>query len=151
VKIDWNISDDTYFLEVKESTVEDSGKYTVTIGNKYGKVEESVDVSVKMPEAEVKEEEVTVEEAPKVEKTKEQTPEPVEEEPVEEVKLPEFSSKPEAVSVVEGESILIKFKLTEGTKGSMLPYPCAYSRFLSAGMKLPCDDNMLLMFVVHIN
>ena len=115
IKIDWNVSDDTYFLEINESTVEDSGKYTVTVSNKGGSVEESVDVTVKLPAPEVKEEEVSAEaavevaEAPEV---KEEAKEAVVEEVV--VKVPEFAMSPQAVTVTEGESFVLKFRLVEG-------------------------------------
>ena len=115
VKIDWNISDDTHFLEIKESVVEDSGKYTVNVSNKSGSVEESVEVTVKLPaqepQQEVQEEEVSADLSAK----SEEKPEVSEEAEVEAVvKLPEFSMKPEAVSVVQGEKIIIKFCLVEG-------------------------------------
>ena len=133
VKIDWNISDDTHFLEIKESVVEDSGKYTVNVSNKSGSVEESVEVTVKLPaqepQQEVQEEEVSVEAAPDAEKAPEKKEEPKEvvEEPLEEtkadkaeekpsVKLPEFTLSPEPVTVAEGEAFTLKFRLVEGTK-----------------------------------
>ena len=97
-----NNKDDVYFLEVAKSAVEDSGKYTVTVSNKSGgSVEENVDVTVTLPAEEAKQ------------ATEEANTEAL-------VKLPEFSSKPETVSVSEGETILIKFSLVKGNNCTLL-------------------------------
>ena len=113
VKMDKN-KDGTYFLQVNKSAVEDSGKYTVAVSNKNGQggyVEENVEVTVKAAPS-VVQEDVNADAAVKVD----QPPHEEQTEAVEAVvKLPQFSQPPEAVSVVEGETILIVFKLVQGT------------------------------------
>ena len=100
VKIDWNIKDDTQFIQFKKSTMEDSGEYTVTVSNSAGEVKKTAKVVVEKPAPEEPEEEEEEEEESEEEEEK--------------VVKPEFVKMPKGVSVMEGETILIKFLLKEG-------------------------------------
>ena len=46
LRIDWNISDDSYFLEIHNATLEDVGKYTVVVSNDAGRAEVITEVKV---------------------------------------------------------------------------------------------------------
>ena len=46
LKIDWNISDDTYFLEITDATLEDSGIYKVVLSNSAGSEMDYTEVKV---------------------------------------------------------------------------------------------------------
>ena len=46
VKIDWNISSNTHFLQITDATVEDDAYYKVTISNETGSVSKEVRVKV---------------------------------------------------------------------------------------------------------
>ena len=124
VKINWNISDDTQFIEIKQSRVEDAGEYTVTVSSAGGKVSKTATVVVNAAAEDVTVEEDLIEmedvapachappaPKPEVPPKKEEEEESSEEEGVEKAEILSFTS---SVSVEEGETILIKFKLKEG-------------------------------------
>ena len=139
IKQDWDILDDTYFLQVKESTTKDSGMYTVIISNTAGKTEASVEVTVNAPKIEepkkeVLEEKTAMDEAavacdaplkapepvkepePTPEEPKKPEPQKIEPEP-EPVPKPKFQYSPKSVRVEEGDLIRLAFKLMEGIPG----------------------------------
>ena len=117
LKIDWNISDDSFYLEIRKAILDDAGKYTVVISNDSGKAEVTTDVQVK--EAEV--EEIKEDKVAEVESGKEIKIEEAREEKAENIEakviLPVFKKKPESLIIDEGGKIQLKFQLEEGTIG----------------------------------
>lgn len=124
IKIDWNISDDTYFLEIHEATTEDCGTYTARVCDRGGSVETNVDVCVTLPVVEKNESTVseTVEEAPAKKQEEPEVKQSVAEdkekdknEDKKDIVKPKFSKSPKATKLEEGDEIKLIFKLVEGS------------------------------------
>lgn len=123
IKADWDLKDDSYFLEIKESTAEDSGEYSVVAKNEGGTVESTVKVTVKEPVVEEAPKEEPKDE-PKEEPKKKPKEEPQEEEIKPEVEekveaackkeevlpLPQFDTEPQPINVKLGETIKLTCK-----------------------------------------
>ena len=118
-------ADGTYLLEVVQSRVEDSGEYSVTVSNESGEcAEENVEVTVTLPRREQATDDVNAEEAVTVAQHAESAAEDRAESTAA-VKVPEFSQRLESVNVVEGESIVLKFSLVQGTNTEINALPNA--------------------------
>lgn len=91
VKVSWNMDRNEYTLSVKDVTPEDSGIYSITVENKYGKIEKQV--KAKITEDTRRKEEEELKKAKEIEE-----------------KRPKIIDLPEEVDVEIGKLIEISFK-----------------------------------------
>ena len=108
IKIDWNMKDDSQFLEIKEATVEDAGTYTVVISNSGGSSQSVAKVTVNRPVVEEPESEEEEEEESEESESSEESEDEIK------IPKPQFAQAPTAVTVQVEETIRLTFRLTEG-------------------------------------